>query len=189
MSGTRSSIPTRNDTGAAIADKVWYKQPGMHLSYTEADPVYPFQRIKYTDGSDTGIMMIAAPFYDTNYYRQPFQLAALSHSLPPPCRLGWSSLTNQVGHGYQLAKWADCCSLLPMSQAPQAQGAQPLPVALIGMNVCCASLNTSGMEAHLSVHDPHQYLRRSIAGLRLPAGRSGVSKQRGTSWWASPPTR
>lgn len=51
------------------ADKQWFKQPGFHLAYPEADPVYPFQRIKLTDGQDTGIIMLAAPFYDTNYYR------------------------------------------------------------------------------------------------------------------------
>lgn len=60
------------------ADKSWWKQPGYHLSYAEADPQYPFQRIKFTDGRDTGIMMLAAPFYDTNYYRQ----ASLFHTRP-----------------------------------------------------------------------------------------------------------
>lgn len=62
----------------------------MHLSYSEPDPVYPFQRVKYTDGSDTGIIMIAAPFYDTNYYRR-------GHNTRPPLvreylqsKRGWS---------------------------------------------------------------------------------------------------
>lgn len=52
-----------------LADKQWFKQPGYHLAYPEADPPYPFQRIKFTDGRDTGVTMVAAPFFDTNYYR------------------------------------------------------------------------------------------------------------------------
>ena len=55
--------------GLHAADKVWYKQPGFFFSYPEPDPPYPFQRVKFVDGRDTGIMMLAAPFYDTNYYR------------------------------------------------------------------------------------------------------------------------
>ena len=52
-----------------ITDKVWFKRPGYHLSYPEEDPQYPFQRVKFVDGRDTGVIMLVAPFYDTNYYR------------------------------------------------------------------------------------------------------------------------
>lgn len=52
-----------------LADKVWFKQPGFYMAYPEPDPPYPFQRISFIDGRDTGIIMVVAPFYDTNYYR------------------------------------------------------------------------------------------------------------------------
>lgn len=49
---------------------MWYKQLGYHIAYPGEDPPYPFQCVNYVDGRDTGIMMVIAPFYDTNYYRQ-----------------------------------------------------------------------------------------------------------------------
>jgi hypothetical protein len=48
---------------------------GYFLSYVETDPLYPFQRIRFADGSDTGVVALIAPFYDTNYFRAETQRA------------------------------------------------------------------------------------------------------------------
>ena len=48
---------------------------GYYLSYVETDPLYPFQRIRFADGSDTGVVAVIAPFYDLNYFRSTTQRA------------------------------------------------------------------------------------------------------------------
>ena len=48
------------DPARICVEKQWFKQPGIHLAYPEQDPPYPFQRIKFVDGRDTGVMMVAA---------------------------------------------------------------------------------------------------------------------------------
>jgi hypothetical protein len=48
---------------------------GYFLSYVETDPLYPFQRVRFADGSDTGVVALIAPFYDTNYFRAETQRA------------------------------------------------------------------------------------------------------------------
>lgn len=85
-----SSLPPRPplagplDIDAAVADRVAllkasgvggapgaaHGRRGYFLSYVETDPLYPFQRIRFADGTDTGVVAIAAPFYDWNYFRR-----------------------------------------------------------------------------------------------------------------------
>jgi len=48
---------------------------GYFLSYVETDPLYPFQRVRFADGTDTGVVALIAPFYDTNYFRAETQRA------------------------------------------------------------------------------------------------------------------
>lgn len=48
---------------------------GYYLSYVETDPLYPFQRIRLGDGSDSGVVAVIAPFYDLNYFRSETQRA------------------------------------------------------------------------------------------------------------------
>ena len=53
----------------ARAEPSWWLKPGLHLSYMEEVPPYPYQRVKRIDGRDTGVLAIIAPFYDLDYYR------------------------------------------------------------------------------------------------------------------------
>lgn len=48
---------------------------GYYLSYVETDPLYPFQRIRFGNGSDSGVVAVIAPFYDLNYFRSVTQRA------------------------------------------------------------------------------------------------------------------
>ena len=48
---------------------------GYYLSYVETDPLYPFQRIRLGNGSDSGVVAVIAPFYDLNYFRSETQRA------------------------------------------------------------------------------------------------------------------
>ena len=48
---------------------------GYFLSYVETDPMYPFQRVRFADGTDSGVVALIAPFYDTNYFRAETQRA------------------------------------------------------------------------------------------------------------------
>jgi len=48
---------------------------GYYLSYVETDPLYPFQRIRFGNGSDSGVVAVIAPFYDLNYFRSETQRA------------------------------------------------------------------------------------------------------------------
>lgn len=48
---------------------------GYYLSYVETDPLYPFQRIRFGNGTDSGVVAVIAPFYDLNYFRSETQRA------------------------------------------------------------------------------------------------------------------
>lgn len=45
------------------------KKAGLVLAYLIPDLPYPFQRVTHTNGKDAGIVLLIAPFYNTNYFR------------------------------------------------------------------------------------------------------------------------